>query len=72
MQLLQLILQAKSLGFSLQEIRNMSHVFQAIGQEQGELRAYLEAKVKDLDQRIGELEAFKKNIFALLNAHCPL
>lgn len=70
--LLRTILQAKSLGFSLTEIQKMSHIFQDLGQNPRRVRSYLEEKIADLDQKIEELEAFKHNIFNLLNTRCPL
>ncbi|MDD0852036.1 MerR family transcriptional regulator [Halobacteriovorax sp. GB3] len=70
--LLKLIIQAKELGFTLSEIKELSSLIQDLGQERGKIRLKLEDKLHDLENRIKELRTFKKNISALLNAKCPL
>lgn len=70
--LLELIIKAKSLGFTLSEIREFSTLLQELGLNKGNIRKKLESKVDDLDNRIKELKMFKKNINQLLKARCPL
>lgn len=70
--LLSLIIQAKELGFTLKEIKNFSHLFQELGNDNGKIRKKLELKIIDLDERVKELNKFKNSIKKLLDAKCPL
>lgn len=71
-ELLGLIVKAKELGFSLNEIKEFSFLLQELGQDSGRIRSRLEDKIIDLEEKIKELRKFKNNVKALLNAKCPL
>lgn len=70
--ILGLVVKAKQLGFSLKEIKEFSHLFQELGEGKGRIREKLELKITNLDERIKELNKFKKSVKKLLDAKCPL
>ncbi len=69
--LMKLIIQAKSLGFSLGEIKAMAKVL-ASNRPNGRLREQLELKLEDLTQQIKVIRQFQKNIRQMLDSNCPL
>jgi len=71
-ELIALVIRAKSLGFTLNEIKEFSSLLQELGQDKGRVRNRLEEKVRDINEKINEFKKFKKNIEKLLNAKCPL
>lgn len=63
---LRFVRQAKALGFSLEEIRQLIAVAErgGCGQVVPELHRLLSEKVADIDRRIGELRAFRQRLLA--------
>lgn len=70
-ELILLIKRAKSLGFSLSEIKIIAKIL-ATKKPNGRMRKKLDDKKKEIDQKIKELIEFKKNIDELIDSDCPL
>ncbi len=69
--LLEIIVQAKALGFSLKEIRTFSLSIQQGSMTKQKVRQELLKKVTQLDERIKSIRKFQKSIKKLLNTTCP-
>lgn len=67
---LQFIRQAKELGFTLAEIRELLALRLGPGNSCAEVRARVRAKIADIEHRLGRLEAIKRTL-ARLAASCP-
>lgn len=63
------IKRAQELGFSLKEIQELLSLRAAPEAECGEIRAHAEAKIKDIDEKIGSLIAMKGALSKLV-AEC--
>ncbi len=70
-ELLQLIIQAKELGFSLNEIKDIAKII-SLSNPSGKLRTKLENKLDELNEKIKLIKSFQKNIKNLLESNCPL
>ena len=60
------IKRAQELGFSLKEIREVLSLRAAPEAERGEMRAHAEAKIKDIEEKIGSLMAMKSALSKLV------
>jgi MerR family transcriptional regulator, copper efflux regulator len=60
------IKRAQELGFSLKDIKELLSIRAAPETECGEIRAHAEAKIKDIDERIGSLVAMKSALSKLV------
>jgi MerR family mercuric resistance operon transcriptional regulator len=65
---LQFIRQAKELGFTLSEIRELLTLKVAPGKSCAEVRAHAEAKIADVEQRIAQLGRMKRALAKLASA----
>jgi len=65
---LQFIRQAKELGFTLSEIRELLTLKVAPGKSCADVRAHAEAKIADVEQRIAQLSRMKRALAKLANA----
>ncbi len=65
---LQFIRQAKELGFTLSEIRELLTLKVAPGKSCADVRAHAEAKIADIEQRIAQLGRMKRALAKLANA----
>ena len=65
---LQFIRQAKELGFTLSEIREILTLKVAPGKSCADVRAHAEAKIADVEQRIAQLGRMKRALARLANA----
>jgi len=65
---LQFIRQAKELGFTLSEIRELLTLKVAPGKSCADVRAHAEAKIADVEQRIAQLDRMKRALARLANA----
>lgn len=59
---------AQELGFSLKEIEELLSLREAVGAKSGPVRRLAEAKVKEIDHKIRDLEAMKESLTELLCA----
>jgi MerR family transcriptional regulator, copper efflux regulator len=57
---------AQALGFSLRDIKELLSLRAASAAECGEIRAQTEAKIKDIDEKIGALMAMKSALSTLV------
>jgi len=71
-ELLLLVLQAKSLGFTLKEIQSLAKALQQGGLTKDKLRVELFKKLEALDERVKLIKTFQKNVRKILNSTCPL
>jgi len=60
------IKRAQELGFSLKEIKEPLSLRAAPEAECGEIRAHAEAKIKDIDEKVGALMAMKSALSTLV------
>ncbi len=60
------IKRAQELGFSLKEIKELLSLRAAPEAECGEIRAHAEAKIKDIDEKVGALMAMKSALSTLV------
>jgi MerR family copper efflux transcriptional regulator len=60
------IKRAQALGFSLRDIKELLSLRAASAAECGEIRAHAEAKIKDIDEKIGALMAMKSALSTLV------
>jgi MerR family copper efflux transcriptional regulator len=60
------IKRAQALGFSLKDIKELLSLRAASAAECGEIRAHAEAKIKDIDEKIGALMAMKSALSTLV------
>ena len=68
---LRLIRWAKSLGFTLREIREMTQVAtQHAHGRRKEIRSRVQAKVRELDAKMKQLEAIREQLQAMAASHC--
>jgi len=65
---LQFIRQAKELGFTLSEIRELLTLKVAPGKSCADVRAHAEAKIADVEQRIAQLNRMKRALTKLATA----
>jgi len=65
---LQFIRQAKELGFTLSEIRELLTLKVAPGKSCADVRAHAEAKIADVEQRIAQLNRMKRALVKLAAA----
>ena len=70
-ELLGLLMQAKSLGFSLREIKEMALLMRSGGLNKDKLRLRLEQKLDELDMKIREIRSFQKNLKDVIKKACP-
>jgi MerR family transcriptional regulator, copper efflux regulator len=74
------IKRAQELGFSLKDIKELLSLQAAPEAECGEIRAHAEAKIKEIDEKIGSLMAMKSALSKLVAecsgqgplAECPI
>jgi DNA-binding transcriptional MerR regulator len=71
-ELLLLVLQAKSLGFTLKEIQSLAKALQQGGLTKDKLRFELFKKLEALDERVRLIKTFQKNVRKILNSTCPI
>lgn len=64
------IRQARDLGFSLKEIGELIHLRGLPGADASQVRAWVEARLAQVDQRIDKLQRLKRVLEALI-ASCP-
>jgi MerR family copper efflux transcriptional regulator len=60
------IKRAQELGFSLKEIKELLSLRAAPEAECGEIRGHAEAKIKDIDEKVGALMAMKSALSTLV------
>lgn len=65
---LQFIRQAKAVGFTLREIRELLDLTLTPGEACGEVEVMLGKKLADLDQRMAQLMRMRRDLAALLDA----
>jgi Predicted transcriptional regulators len=70
-ELLGLLMQAKSLGFSLKEIKEMALLMRSGVLNKDKLRARFELKLAELDMKVREIRSFQKNLKAVMAKACP-
>ena len=70
LQRLQFIRRAKNLGFSLEEIKELLELSHRSGDGVGAVKATAAAKLKDVEERIVELERMRDGLRQLVDA-CP-
>ena len=70
LQRLQFIRRAKTLGFSLEEIKELLELSSRSGSGVGAVKASAAAKLQDVEERIAELERMRDGLRQLVDA-CP-
>ncbi|WP_333843618.1 MerR family transcriptional regulator [Pelomicrobium sp.] len=65
------IRQARELGFSLKEIGELIHLRRLPGADASQVRAWMETRLAQVNQRIGKLERLRRVLEALI-ASCPM
>ena len=74
---LEYICQAKELGFTLAEIRELLELSFAANERQAEIRRRAEAKVAGIEDKIRSLQKMRRSLLAIVKRcgsshHCPL
>ena len=72
LELLKLLIYAKNLGFTLNEIKVFAKSMVGTGLEKQKVNQAMEKKVEELNQKIKDLKKFQKNLKKALSSECPL
>lgn len=72
LELLKLLIYAKNLGFTLNEIKVFAKAMVGTGLEKQKVNQAMEKKVEELNQKITDLKKFQKNLKKALSSECPL
>lgn len=67
---IKLLNHAKSLGFSLAEIKDLANLFQARKLNKKQMASFLTKKEQEIDDKIKQLKLFKKEIKLTLAGFC--
>lgn len=67
---LNLLKHAKELGFTLNEIKELSELLFSNKLTHLEMNAFLKSKEQEIDNKILQLQAFKQEIKSTLTGHC--
>lgn len=67
-QRLRFVQRARSLGFSIEECRDLLSLYQDGNRASADVKALTEAKIEEVDRKIGELQSLKRVLKTLVNA----
>lgn len=71
LQVMQFIIRAKSVGFSLNEIKELLSIkVDKASHSCAEVKSFTEGKLQQINQKIAELSCFKDSLQLLVNACC--
>lgn len=66
--LVRFIKRAQDLGFTLKEIEELIALRDAKGRKRSEVRALAEAKMRDIDQKLAQLQAMRSALYTLVES----
>lgn len=67
-QLIRFVKRAQDLGFTLAEIEELIALRDASGRRRGDVRALAEAKMRDIDQKLAQLQAMRSALYTLIDS----